>query len=169
MSLSKLTPRSLCEKISRLTSTIINNYMLHGHVPQNYRLVDMIGMMLYCLALLVVTAMLMVATCISSLWFVMILTWQKLTELLQSTERQELQARFTSWLSAGQQKVTSLTEKVSQNLHSKKATATAQDSTSTYSATPGVPSPVNEKGYPSYEAVNNLNETLEERARKAGL
>jgi len=145
--------------------------MLHVHVPPNYQLVDMIGMMLYCLALLVLTATLMVATCISSLWFVTILMWRKLTELLQSTEQQELRDRFTSWLSAGQQKVTSLTEKVSQNLHSKKATATVPDSMSTSSATPGERS--SSTGLPKVTETKTTQSTvdtdLDQRARKAGL
>jgi hypothetical protein len=47
-----------------------------------------------------------------------------------------------------------------------------QDSTYLYSETPGEPSPVHEKGYPSYEAVNRKEENekrLDEKLREKGL
>lgn len=133
----KRIPHKLCETISRLTLRIHNDYMLHGHVPPSYRLVDMIGMMLYSLTLLGLTVIFLVATCISSLWFVLMTMWMRLQELYQIIELSVLQRRFTSWLSAVQQTVTLKMEKVLQTWHLKKAIVTPPDSTLTSLETPG--------------------------------
>jgi hypothetical protein len=138
---SKLILHRICLTISDRTSQIINMYTLHSLVPLNYRLVDILGLMLSSLMLLLSTLVFVTATCILSSLFAMMLTWQKLIELLQNIDLQDLKRRFTSCQSAVRRTVTSKMAAKSQSSPYKKATDIVHGSTLTSLATPGEPNP----------------------------
>jgi hypothetical protein len=169
----KQIPRRVCTMISNLTLKMHNDYMLHGHAPQNYQLVDILGMMLLSLILLVVTAIFLVVNCISSLWYVILMMLQKWTRLCQYMDPRESMRRYTSWLSEAQQTVTLKTEKLSQNLRLKKVIVTPPGFMSTFSVTPGEHNP--ETGMPRVEPAvvtehsDNIDEDLADRLRKTGM
>lgn len=137
MSRSKPILHSLLDKISNRTLRITNKYTLHSLVPQNYRLADIAGLTLSSLMLLLSTLVFLTATCILSLWYVMILTWEKLTELWENIDLWELKHRFTSCLSAVRVTRTSKTADKSQNSLYNKDTGIPHVSTLTSSAMPG--------------------------------
>lgn len=128
---------NLCRMNSNRILRIINDYTLHSLVPRNYQLVDIAGLMLSSLMLLGSTLLLLIATFILSLLFVMMWMWEKLTKLFQNTDRRGLWRQFTLWLLGARAIVTSRMAKVWRILPWKKDTVTVPDSTLTSLATPG--------------------------------
>src|SRR6056300_917182 len=168
---------------SSIISTIMTEFQSLSAVPLNLAFQASLGTMLLSLMLLISIPMLMVVTFTSSLLLLLMMILKKSAELLMHIVNEASSVQYILCRLADVRKsITSMFEKLQKCVWREDGDS-AQDSTYHYSEMHGGPktvekakkheqafeSPVFEKGYPSYEAVNRkepeYDPDLEKRAR----
>src|SRR5210317_152978 len=137
MSHLKQIQHRLYTMISEIILKIKQGYNLLLVALQNFPYQASLGVMLLSLMLLIVITVWLTVICISSLWFLIMMTWMKLPELYKSIQNKVLKFRFTSCHSADDQKSTNSTLNEWPNSQWNEAGDTHLDYTSISSETPG--------------------------------
>src|SRR6056300_293808 len=149
----KQIQHKLLEMISESGSTTKDHFISLGHAVRNFPLAESLGILLSSLILLGSTSMYLIVVCISSLLWLPKKMWTKLQKQLNNTEQKESMFRsMLCRLGVGQKNTNSIPEE-SQHWQWSEVGAIHQDYTSI-----------------SSEMHGELDkETLDEKARKAGL
>src|SRR5210317_73315 len=148
----KQIQHNLLDQISSSILRIKTDSESLGRAVLNFPLAESLGILLSSLTLLVVTLMYLIVICISSLLWLMNMMWTKWLKRLMNIAKKALMSLYMLCPWVGDRKNTNSIQEESQNWQWSEAGAIPPDYTST-----------------SSETLGELNETLDVKARKAGL